>query len=217
MKRLYVRTADEIDAALPVILEHLDADGLIAYPTETVYGFGGAMTAAAAGALRSLKSREPLKPFLLLITDPDQAPGVQWSDAARTVARLFWPGPLTLALPAQADTFPEGIIGTDGTVALRASPHPFVRRLVEARGAPITSTSANAPGTPPARTADEAVAALNALHARDVLVLDGGALPESASSTILAVRDRSARILREGAIPVQQLRTQLAGVGIDVG
>ena len=216
MTRLSVRTGAEIEAALPRIVAHLADDGLIAYPTETVYGFGGAVTPAAVAALRSLKARELVKPFLLLISHPDQAPGVQWTDASRSIARLFWPGPLTLALPAEQGAFPEGILSNDGVVALRASPHPLVRAVVGEWGAAITSTSANAPGTPPARHAEAVLTALDALDARDVLVLDGGTLPESASSTILAVEDHTARVLRTGAIATEDLRNQLSGIGIDV-
>ncbi|MBR9990590.1 MAG: L-threonylcarbamoyladenylate synthase [Gemmatimonadetes bacterium] len=216
MNRLPFRTAADIAAALPEVVAHLARDGLIAYPTETVYGFGGAVTLEAVAALRELKSRDVLKPFLLLVTDPEQAPGVHWTEASRSIARLFWPGPLTLALPALNDAFPEGIISTDGLVALRASPHPLVGALIDAWGGAITSTSANAPGSPPARDGDAAVAALHALGARDVLVLDGGTLPESASSTIVSVEDRTARVLRAGAIGTDKLRKQLAGIGIDV-
>lgn len=211
-----VRTKSEIDAALPAVLKHLAADGLIAYPTETVYGFGGAITARAAGALRTLKRREPHRPFLLLISDPDQAPGVQWTDASRAIAFRYWPGPLTLALPADRNAFPAGIVAEDGTVALRASPHAFVRALTDAWHAPITSTSANMPGDRPARDAGAVIAALNALGASDVLVLDGGELPESPSSTILGVEDHTARVLRAGAVETDDLRKQLAGIGIDV-
>lgn len=216
MTRIAVRTAAEIETALPHVVAHLASDGLIAYPTETVYGFGGAVTPAATAALRSLKARELVKPFLLLISNPDQAPGVQWTEVSRVIARQFWPGPLTLALPADPGSFPEGIISTDGMVALRASPHPLVRAVVGAWGAAITSTSANAPGTAPARDADAAVTALEVLGASDVLVLDGGTLPESASSTILAVEDHTARVLRAGAIAMEDLRNQLSGIGIDV-
>ena len=216
MTLLPVRTADEVAAALPVVLDHLSRDGLIAYPTETVYGFGGAVTAAAVAALRDLKRREPLKSFLLLVDDPDQVHGVHWSDVSRAIASRFWPGPLTLALPAEQGTFPEGIISAEGVVALRASPHPFVRALTRAWGGAITSTSANAPGSPPARDAAAVVVALQALDARDVLVLDGGTLPESPSSTILAVEDHTARILRAGAVATEDLRNQLSGIGIDV-
>lgn len=216
MRSLPVRTADEIAAALPVVLDHLGLDGLIAYPTETVYGFGGAVTSAAVAALRALKRRELLKSFLLLVDGPDQVQGVHWSDSSRAIAAWFWPAPLTLALPAEQGTFPEGITSAEGVVALRASPHPFVRALTRAWGGGITSTSANAPGQPPARDAAAVVAALQALDASDVLVLDGGTLPESPSSTILAVEDHTARILRAGAVATEDLRNQLSGIGIDV-
>lgn len=216
MTPLFVRTAAEIAAALPRVLAHLESDRLIAYPTETVYGFGGAITPLAMAALRELKQREAVKPFLLLVYAPDQAPGVQWTEASRAIALRFWPGPLTLALPAERGAFPEGVISRDGTVALRASPHPFVRALTAAWGGPISSTSANAPRTRPARDCPAVLAALQALDAADVLVLDGGELPESASSTILAVEDHTARVLRAGAVATEDLRNQLSGIGIDV-
>lgn len=216
MTTLPVRTAAEISAALPRVLTHLATDRLLAYPTETVYGFGGAVTVAAAAALRALKRRELARPFLLLVSGPQQAPGVQWTDTSRAVAQRCWPGPLTLALPAGPDGFPEGVVSREGIIALRASPHPLVRALTAAWGGPITSTSANAPGSAPARNADEVHAALNELGARDVLVLDGGTLPQSAPSTILAVEDHTARVLRAGALGVEDLRNQLSGVGVDV-
>jgi L-threonylcarbamoyladenylate synthase len=129
---------------------------------------------------------------------------------------MFWPGPLTLALPAEADAFPEGIVSGDGLVALRASPHPLVRALTVALHGPIMSTSANATGSPAARDCDAMIATLDALAARDVLVLDGGELPISASSTILAVDDHTVRVLRAGAIGTDDLRGHLSGIGIDV-
>lgn len=216
MTSLSVRTGAEIEAALPRVLAHLAADGLIAYPTETVYGFGGAVTTAAAKALRNLKRRDVIKPFLLLVSGPDQAPGVQWSEAARAIAQRFWPGPLTLALPAEHQSFPEGVVSSDGMVALRASPHPFVRALTAAWGGAITSTSANAPGSPAARDPAGAGAALHALAGRGVLVLDGGTLPKSLPSTIVAVENHTVRVLRAGAVGRDELRNQLSGIGIDV-
>lgn len=217
MSRVPFRTTSEVRAALPRVLAHLRADGLIAYPTETVYGFGGAVTPAAADKLRLLKQRDALKPFLLLIADMDQAPGVHWPEAARTLARLFWPGPLTIALPASDEMLPEGIVSSDGMVALRATPHDAIRRLITALGAPITSTSANAPGQPPARSGAEAEAALAAIGTAGVLVLDGGELPRSLSSTVVACADDRVRIIREGVIARDELRQRLQGTGIDVG
>ena len=216
MRVLPVRTDEQIAAALSSIVEQLRSDGLIAYPTETVYGIGGAVTERAVERLRALKRREEHKPFLVLVPDPDRAPGVQWTAAARAIAQRFWPGPLTLALPAVPNAFPAGIIAEDGRVALRASPHRVVRAINEEFG-PITSTSANAPGTVPARDAAAAIAALEALGADDVLVLDGGELPHSEASTIVAVDDHTARVLRAGVITADDLRNELSGIGIDVG
>lgn len=216
MTRVVARTAEEIAAGLPQVLDHVRQHGLIAYPTETVYGFGGAASEPASAALRILKRRGGAKPFLLLVSGSDQAPGVQWTDVSRAIANLFWPGPLTLVLTAEPGAFPEGIVAEDGTVAVRASPHPFVRALTSALGGAITSTSANAPGHEPSRDAQEVEAALAALDADDVLVVDGGRLPESRSSTILAVTDGSARVLRPGAVTLDVLRNQLSGIGVDV-
>jgi L-threonylcarbamoyladenylate synthase len=213
---LAVRNAIEIEAALPIVVEHLAADGLIAYPTETVYGFGGAVTPHAVAALRRLKRRDAQRPFLLLVDGPDQAPGVQWTTAARTVARIVWPGPVTLALAAEPAAFPEGIVSEDGRVALRASPHPFVRALLSAWGGAVTSTSANARGQAPATDASAVAAALRDLDVEDVLVLDGGPLPPSAPSTIVAIDDDRVRVLRAGAVSQDALRNQLSGTGINV-
>ncbi|MEX0907691.1 MAG: L-threonylcarbamoyladenylate synthase [Gemmatimonadota bacterium] len=217
MNVLPFTTPNEIREALPQVVRHLEADGLLAYPTETVYGFGGAATTRAAAALRRLKQREPGKPFLLLVEGPRQAPGVRWTDAALTLARLFWPGPLTLVLPARPRAFPAGVRAVDGTVALRASPHPAVRAILAAAGAPLTSSSANAPRRPPALDAAGVAAALAALNAVDVLVLDGGRLPPSRPSTIVACTDATVRVLREGAIDRVELLNRLEGTGIHVG
>lgn len=210
------QSSADIDAALPRIIDHLRADRLIAYPTETVYGFGGAVTDAAAARLRTLKLREAHKPFLLLITDLAQVPGIVLPAAARTLADHFWPGPLTLAVPAAGHTFPPGAVSADGMVALRATPHDAMRRLIQRLGAPITSSSANAPGQPPARTAAEAAAALRALDATDVLVLDGGELAPSQPSTVVACDGDRVRIVRAGVITRDELLQRLLGTGIDV-
>ena len=216
MNRVPFVTAQDVDAAIPRVIQHLRADGLIAYPTETVYGFGGAVTAEAASALQLLKRREAHKPFLLLISDLAQAPGVQWNDAARLLAQHFWPGPLTLALPATDHNVPAGVVSAEGRVAVRLTPHDAIRRLIASLGAPITSTSANAPGEPTARSAAEAEAALARLDASHVLVLDGGLLPPSAPSTVVACDDDHVRVLREGAITRAQLHDRLHGTGIHV-
>lgn len=215
--RLPFTTEAEIRAALPRVLDHLAADGLVAYPTETVYGFGGAATVGAVGALRELKRRDPAKSFILLVTSPDTAPGVHWNDTANTVAAEFWPGPLTLVMDVEPTAFPAGVTATDGRVALRDSPHPGLRMLLQAWSRPLTSSSANARGTPPAMDADEAEAALEELGATgDIVVLDGGRLPASPPSTVVACEDGLVRVLRDGAIDRDTLRERLRGTDIDV-
>lgn len=217
MITLPFQTEQEIAASLPVVLEQLERDGLLAYPTETVYGFGGAATLAAVQRLRDLKKREPDHPFLLLVADADQVTGVHWTEQAHTVARLCWPGPLTIVLPADRDGVAGPVIAPDGTVAMRASPHAGVRAIVNAWGAPLTSTSANAPRKPPARDCDEACEALGKLEAEGVLLLDGGKLHDSPPSTIITFEGSVVRVKREGAISADELRNRLRDTGIDVG
>lgn len=188
------------EANAPRVAERLAVGGLIAYPTETVYGFGCALRPPALAALRVLKVREAGKPFLLLVRRRDEIQGVRWTPAAVHLADAFWPGPLTLVLPAEPGALPDEVTGPDGAVALRASPHPAVRAVLEALGEPITSTSANIPGAPPATSAEEVGRVLDALGAPDVWLLDGGRLPPSPPSTIVDCSGRSPHVLRAGAI-----------------
>lgn len=198
----YAREAEGVAA-------YLVRGGLIAYPTETVYGLGCALLGEPLGRLAALKAREPAKPFLLLVLDARQAGGLVWSDAARRLAAVFWPGPLTLALRA-ARAFPERVLGPGGTVAVRATPHPGIRAILGALGGPITSTSANLPGEPPAADVERVLQVIDALGARgEFRVLDGGRLPESPPSTIVDCSGTRPRILRVGAVPPDALREAL--------
>ena len=211
MRALPFRTEDEIHAALPAVIEHLRAGGLLAYPTETVYGFGSTLDEAAVARLVALKHRLPEKPFLVLVASAAQSPDLVWSDEAERLAAAFWPGPLTLVLQSRA-MMPAGVGDESGNVALRATGHAGIRALLSALGGPITSTSANAPGEPAALDADGVRHALHALGAteRDVLLLDGGALPNSLPSTIVDCTAHPPRVLRLGAVPIAALTTVIA-------
>lgn len=177
------------------VREHLGGDGIIAYPTETVYGLGCTLRDVA---LRRLAAFKGDRPFLLLIPDPGSVEGLAWSPAALRLAELFWPGPLTLALPARAGAFPPHVVGPDGMVAVRVSPHPAVADLLAAAGGPVTSTSANRPGEPPARSGEAAGSA--AAGIAELLVLDAGELPPALPSTIVQCGAGPVRILREGVL-----------------
>lgn len=192
--------------ATPAIARHLEGGGLIAYPTETVYGFGCAVQPAPVAELTELKRRDPASPFLLLVLDESDVAGLSWNAAARALAEAFWPGPLTIALRAEPGAYPEGI-DSGGTVAVRATPHDGIRRVLRAIRGPLTSTSANARGQAPATSAQEAAGALVALGAPDsVWVLDGGTLPPSRPSTIVDCSTDRPRLLRRGAVSLEQLR-----------
>jgi tRNA threonylcarbamoyl adenosine modification protein (Sua5/YciO/YrdC/YwlC family) len=203
------RSAADRAREAPRVAAHLRAGGLIAYPTETVYGFGCALQPEALQRLAELKGRGPGEPFLLLIERPEEVPDLQWTESALRLAATFWPGPLTLALRTGEGHLPEWVRGRDGAVAVRSSPHPAVHAILAALGEPVTSTSANRTGEPPATSAAGVVAQWRELGApADLWILDGGPLPPSAPSTIVDCTGARPRLLREGAIPL----TALAGV-----
>lgn len=188
-------TPAEREGARAEVAAHLAGEEIVAYPTETVYGLG---CVPREGALRKLAAFKGDRPFLLLIEDPASVSGLDWSAAALRLAERFWPGPVTLALPARGGVFPPQVVGPDGVVAVRVSPHPAVEDLLRAAGGPITSTSANLPGEPPARTAAEAARAAESLEG--LLVLDGGMLPPALPSTIVWCGPGPVKILREGVV-----------------
>lgn len=195
------------DADLAPVLAHLAAERPLAYPTETVYGLGGAVTPACVARIQELKGRDARQPLLVLVEDAAAVPALGWTEAARELAEHFWPGALTLVLSDPEGIFPEGVRGGPaGGVGVRVSPHPLVRRLLAAYGLPIISTSMNESGTPPARSGSEALAVAERMGASDVLVLDWGTLPPSEPSTVLDCTGEHPVVLREGSIPAGRLR-----------
>jgi L-threonylcarbamoyladenylate synthase len=199
----------EVEAAIGEALAHLAAGKVLGYPTETVYGFGGAVDERSVEALVSLKSRVPGKPFLLLVSASEMITrlGLHLTGYASTLAARFWPGPLTLVLPGGEKRVPDRLRGPEGGVAVRWTPQPSLARLIRAHGDPITSTSANRPGVPPATAADQIVTQWGEAIARGtLLVLDGGRLKESQPSTVVDCTGRLARVIRPGAIPATKLR-----------
>lgn len=191
------------------VVEHLRDGGLILYPTETVYGLGGMVDEDVVARLAELKGRSGDQNFLLLIPDGD-VDGVHWPKTAGKLSDAFWPGPLTMIVEAEEGAFPPGVRAADGGVALRRSPHPGVRALLEALDAPITSTSANLSGRPPARTPEEALELMRSLpEEADLWFLNGGAVKGGTPSTIVDVRQTPVRLVREGAIPAAKLREVL--------
>ena len=123
----------------------LRGGGLVAFPTETVYGLGGlALDAAAVGRIFAAKGRPANNPVIVHIADPKEASQVaaEWPDAAERLARRFWPGPLTLVVPRNA-AVPDATTAGGPTVAVRVPAHPVALALLRAVGAPVAAPSAN--------------------------------------------------------------------------
>jgi L-threonylcarbamoyladenylate synthase len=171
---------------------------IVAYPTETFYGLGvDALDELALARLRALKGRDG-KAISVLVDGPamlDSICGVV-PPLATALMRRYWPGALTIALPAQSG-LPSALVD-GGFVAVRQSSHPTAQALVAALGRPLTTTSANRAGEPPATT-DEAVEEIFAGRCR---VLHGGATAGGAPSTLVRVRGSKLEILRRGAIEI---------------
>jgi L-threonylcarbamoyladenylate synthase len=199
----------EIDAAIPVVAAHLERDGLLAYPTETVYGLGSGPSVPALAALARIKGRAPDKPFLLLISGPAMASewGLVMSPSARALSAAFWPGPLTLVLPGGEGRLPDELRGREGGIAVRHTSHTGIARLVAATGRPLTSTSANRPGQAPAPGPDRISQVFGPeIERGELLVLDGGVLGNVPPSTWVDCTGPMPRLVREGAIPRAELR-----------
>lgn len=200
---------EEVEGALSGAVAHLQGGGILAYPTETVYGFGTMIDRDAVDRLVALKRRPPFKPFLLLISDTPMLArlGLRLTPTASMLAAKHWPGPLTLVLPGGERRIPERLRGPEGGIAVRWTPHVGLQRLITALNDPITSTSANLPGQPPAVTAGEIVQAWGSDVSRGVIhLLDGGRLAPSPASTVVDCTGRVPRVIRPGAIPASVLR-----------
>lgn len=197
------------------LARHLREGGIIACPTETVYGFGCVPEPEPLERLAALKMRSSGSPFLLLVRGSESYDGsavqftgrrLQWTPAAQRLARAFWPGPLTVLLKGEG-AWPPLLLGDTGAVGIRHSPHPAVAAILQALEGPMTSTSANVPGGSPAASVKESVAALERLPGGSaVLIADGGPLAASAPSTVVDCSEASPRVVREGAISLESLR-----------
>ena len=205
----------EISAAIRPALEQMELRRVLAYPTETVYGFGGGIDRESVDALIALKGRPKGKPFLLLIAGSDMLAklDLKLPSFASNLAARFWPGPLTLVLPGGEKRVPEALRGPEGGIAVRWTSHQALQKLILAHGDAITSTSANRPGVPPATSAREIREQWSdALANGSLRVLDGGMLQASAPSTVVDCTSRAPRVVRPGAIRAAQLREIAPGL-----
>lgn len=182
-------------------VELFGSGGVVVFPTETVYGIGTLWRNQAGWErIYQLKSRPADKRLQMLAASVEQASaaGALLSDDLRKIAARFWPGPLTLVVPATGGK----------SIGLRIPAHPFLLRLLGELGEPLAATSANLSGQPPATQAGEAAQLLNG---DPDLVIDGGEVSATggAASTVASLLDGNLRILRQGTITLSQLKNCL--------
>jgi len=193
------RNADE-PGAIAEAARILGAGGLVAFPTETVYGLGAdATNAAAVARIYAAKGRPSFNPLIAHVNDAAAARALARFDAAaETLANAFWPGPLTLVVPKSA-ACPVAELATAGldTVAVRVPAHPVARALIAALGRPVVAPSANRSGHVSPTTAEHVLADL---AGRIDLVLDGGPARVGVESTILLCLDGAVTLLRPGGL-----------------
>ena len=188
--------AEKLAEAVRVLCE----GGVVAFPTETFYGLGAdARNEAAVEKIFRIKGRNFRNPLSVIVAnDREVIPLVEEIPAAaKILMQTFWPGPLTLIFRA-APSVSSRLTGGTGKIGIRVSSHPLAKLLAGGLGGPLTATSANLSGGPECSSADAVIRTLGDLPDA---VIDGGATPEGAGSTILDVTVFPPRILREGAIP----------------
>jgi L-threonylcarbamoyladenylate synthase len=198
--------ADHPDA-LPQALQILQSGGLVAFPTDTVYGVGAlAFDAAAIEKIYEAKGRSTEKAIPILFSDAADLEQVttQVSEMALRLAGRFWPGPLTLVVPKHP-SLPESVF-TAPTVGVRVPDHPVARALLRAAG-PMAVTSANLSGQASPCTAQEVNAQLGG---RIPLILDGGGTPGGVPSTVVNCLGAEPQVLREGPVTLAQIQAVLA-------
>ena len=183
-----------LDAAVAVLRE----GGVVAYPTDTLYGLAAdPRSAVAVARVFALKGRAETSALTLIAADAEQASAAAFFTArAAALARAMWPGPLTIVTTARSAVTPEALAG-GVTVGVRVPRHDVARALAGRFGFCITATSANRSGEPPTAYPD---AVLDALPGID-LVIDGGAAPGGPPSTIVDATSDVLRLIREGAVP----------------
>ena len=191
----------------------LRAGGLVAFPTETVYGLGGdARNSLAVAGIYEAKGRPRFNPLIVHCADLAMAETFgQFDDRARTLAAAFWPGPLTLVVPIRAATGLSPLVTAElDTVALRIPAHPVAQALIQSFGGPIAAPSANPSGkVSPTRAAHVA----QGLSGRIAAIVDGGPCAVGVESTILGL-DGPAILLRPGGIALEDIAALIGPVAL---
>ena len=202
--QIFRMTPDKIDAqAIKSCAEIIKRGGLVAMPTETVYGLGADATDAdAAAKIYAAKGRPSDNPLIIHIASPEDAERyAHTSPLYYKLAKAFMPGPLTVILPKK-DIIPSGVTGGLDTVAVRCPSHEVAHALIEESGVAIAAPSANLSGSPSPTSAEHVIADMNG---RIDAIIDGGQCEIGLESTIVKLEGEVAIMLRPGAITADAL------------
>lgn len=209
-----VSLTEEDRKALSEAAEIIREGGLVAFPTETVYGLGAnALDEKAAKKIYEAKGRPSDNPLIAHIADLDsleplvsQVPETGW-----LLAKAFWPGPLTLVFP-KSKSVPYGTTGGLETVAVRMPSDPVARELIRLAGVPVAAPSANTSGRPSPTKAEHV---LQDMDGKIDMIVDGGPVGIGVESTIVDVTERIPTLLRPGAITMEMLKAEVGEVAVD--
>ncbi len=214
-KRIQVLDSDRIkEEELKEAAQILQEGGLVAFPTETVYGLGAnALDEEAAKKIYAAKGRPSDNPLIAHISSPEELEPLvlEIPDMAKKLMDLYWPGPLTMVFKKKA-IVPYGTTGGLDTVAVRMPSDPVARTLIRLAGVPVAAPSANSSGRPSPTTADHV---WQDMAGKIEMIVDGGPVGIGLESTIVDVTGPVAMILRPGAITVEMVREALGEAQID--
>ena len=202
------------DEELKEAAEILRSGGLVAFPTETVYGLGAnALDEAAAKKIYEAKGRPSDNPLIAHISCMEELPALvkEIPEAGRKLAEKYWPGPLTMIFPKK-DVVPNGTTGGLDTVAVRMPSDPVANRLIRLAGVPVAAPSANTSGRPSPTKAEHVIEDMNG---KIEMIIDGGEVGIGVESTIVDVSGEIPTLLRPGAITMEMLEETLGKVEID--
>jgi L-threonylcarbamoyladenylate synthase len=206
MQRVFVDADGRSDAAVAAAVDVLRQGGVVAFPTDTLYGLAvDPRSDAAVAKLFALKGRGVTAAVPLIGASIEQVilAGIL-GPRERRIAAAFWPGPLSIVIPP-SQAIARGVLGGEDTVAVRVPAHRVARQLAAAFGFCITATSANPTGSPPAISADAVASALPQVD----LLLDGGDAPGGAPSTIVGFDSDAPVLIRAGAVPWERVLKSL--------
>lgn len=204
------RTEEALDRAARLLAD----GGLVAIPTETVYGLAAnALDADAVDRIFTAKGRPSTNPLIVHVADAPMARSLarSWPDAAERITATLWPGPVTVIVPG-TPRVPAAVTAGGSTVALRCPEHPLARRLIEKLGMPLAAPSANRSMQLSPTTAGHV---LEGLGSRVDLILDGGPCGRGIESTVVDCTTNPPRLLRPGPISRLELEAVLGGPVVD--